>query len=153
MIFPKLDRSNIILYLILGIAFLYFTFKKDEIVTTPEEQLHLAALSYLKKDYVKAFAWCSEAANGNLVAAQHLLATMYIGEIGTKQNYKKAKTLLEKAAKQNFDQAQYTIGRLYEEGIVFPQDNTKAIEWYKKAAMQGNKDAKKKLGILLEKNT
>lgn len=103
---------------------------------------------YIPKNYIKAAAWCTLAAEQGNADGQYLLANLYEQGKGVSQDYSKAFELYKKAAEQGHESAKLNLARFYAEGKGHAKNLYKAIEIYKEVSLNGSGEAQYLLGGL-----
>jgi len=115
--------------------------------TTPEDTEKAGEAAYLAKDFPKAAALFTTAAEQGNATAQYNLATLYEVGWGLQINEINAVFWYSKAADQGMAGAQSSLGAMYLVGKNVPQDYSKAFQLLSAAAGQGNQFAQYDLGI------
>ncbi len=102
----------------------------------------------VKRDYAKAFGWCTVAANRGNAHAQTLLTELYLNGKGTKIDYSQALRLAKTAGSNGHPVAQYYVGLIYYKGLGVTQDHAEAEKWLAQSARANIDSAKELLGKL-----
>ena len=105
----------------------------------------------IQADPKTANAYLIQAAEGEMIEAQVLLAKQYFFGLGIDPDFKKALYWFSKAADAGDMISQYYVGRIYSEGLGCEVNVKLAIESFEKSAKQGDEDAKKTIACALVK--
>jgi TPR repeat protein len=125
------------------------TSKKNSSKTAVFTDAHNSCYAYLygegaEKNYKKALAFCTEAAETNAPSSVTLLAEMYYMGYGVKEDYQHAGSLYEKAAKQGHVHAQLMMFFTYVvrlNDVSTDEEIGKGVDYLKQAANSGYQKA------------
>jgi len=96
----------------------------------------------VKKDYLQAYTWLSEAALQGDAFSQNILGVMYKNGYGIAQNEKSALKWYSEAAENDNSKAMINLGHYYSER----EEYNTALEWYEKALEFGEGEAAFEIG-------
>jgi TPR repeat protein len=105
---------------------------------------------YDRRDYRRAFAAYSEAANLGHPRAMTVLGTMYHDGLGVPKDMGRAVQWYTQAAMRGNRGAQYSLGAMYEDGDGVAKNVPKAAQLYEASARQGMPEAQFALGLSYE---
>lgn len=113
-----------------------------------DEQYELGRWYWNAGQFAGAEKWMRQSAQKGLLAAQLMLADMYIQGQGVQANDSEAAKWTQLAAEQGHMQSQTNLGWFYETGRGVQRDEAVALTWYRKAAAQGDAKAGQYLASL-----
>ncbi len=106
---------------------------------------YLYGIAGIKKDYDKAFAWFTRAANGGCPQAMYHLGMCSREGYGTPVNLPRSFEWYKKSADRDDEDAMYEVGQCYERGLGIAADVEKAKKFYRAAAAKGQPLAAERL--------
>jgi TPR repeat protein len=118
----------------------------DPAAATELAYMYQTGTGGVKRDYERAVAFYTQAANMDYADAETNLGVLYSNGLGVQKNYGMALQWFGQAIRHGNVLAEYNLGNLYYLGQGTPVDYPKAVQYYEAAAKQGNADAEYALG-------
>lgn len=106
---------------------------------------YLYGIAGVERDYDKAFAWFTRAADNGCPQAMYHLGMCNANGYGTAVNPGLAAEWYRQSAERGDEDAMYELARRCEEGLGVPADGREAKRWYERAAALGQPQAAERL--------
>lgn len=106
---------------------------------------YLYGIAGIERDYDKAFAWFTRAANNGCPQAMYHLGLCNAKGYGTPVNNALSAEWYRKSAEHGDEDAMYELGNCHEKGLGVEANLDEARAWYRKAADCGSAEASKRL--------
>lgn len=109
---------------------------------------YLYGIAGIERDYDKAFAWFTRAADNGCPQGMYHLGLCNAEGYGTPKNPELALKWYKKSAEHDDEDAEFRVGDCYERGFGAKADREEAVKWYRRAAGHGQADAQARLDQL-----
>lgn len=109
---------------------------------------YLYGVAGIERDYDKAFAWFTRAANNGCPQAMYHLGMCNAKGYGTPMDNALSAEWYRRSTEYDDEDAMFELGNCYEKGLGVKADPAAARKWYRKAASHGHTEAAKRLRSL-----